>query len=120
LLAAEEWRRHLHSISEDVVPNINWLQDGDANTKLFHMHSRHRKKKNFIAALREGDQILTSHEDKAASIFDFYSNLIGTDSDRTRTINLDHMDIPGYDLEALDMPFAEDEVWHTIRQSSWT
>ena len=79
------------------------------------MHSRHRKRKNFIAALREGDQILTSHEDKAAAIFDFYSNLIGADSDRTRTINLDHMDIPGYDLEALDMPFAEDEVWHTIK-----
>ena len=94
---------------------INWLQDGDANTKLFHKHSQHRKRKNFIAALREGDQILTSHEDKAAAIFDFYSNLIGADSDRTRTINLDHLDIPGYDLEALDMPFAEDEVWHTIK-----
>jgi hypothetical protein len=23
---------------------INWLKDGDANTKLFHMHARYRKK----------------------------------------------------------------------------
>lgn len=59
-----------------VRTRINWLQDGDANTRLFHMHARHRKRKNFIASLREGDQILASHEEKAAAIFDFYSNLI--------------------------------------------
>ena len=59
-----------------VRSRINWLQDGDANTRLFHMHARHRKRKNFIASLREGDQILTSHEEKAAAILEFYSNLI--------------------------------------------
>ena len=26
---------------------ISWLKDGDANTRLFHMHARHRKRKNF-------------------------------------------------------------------------
>jgi hypothetical protein len=40
------------------------------------MHARHRKRKNFIASLREGDQILTSHEEKAAAILEFYSNLL--------------------------------------------
>ncbi|KAL5670410.1 hypothetical protein ACJX0J_022631, partial [Zea mays] len=40
---------------------ILWLKDGDANTK-------HRKRKNFIASLVDGDVILTSHEDKAAKI----------------------------------------------------
>jgi hypothetical protein len=24
---------------------ISWLQEGDANTKLFHLHARHRKRK---------------------------------------------------------------------------
>jgi len=38
-----------------VRSRINWLQDGDANTRLFHMHARHRKRKNFIASLREED-----------------------------------------------------------------
>ena len=79
------------------------------------MHARHRKRKNFIASLREGEQSLTSHEDKAAAIFDFYSNLIGADSDRDRTIDLDHLALPSHDLEALDMPFTEEEVWHTIK-----
>ena len=98
-----------------VRSRINWLQDGDANTRLFHMHARHRKRKNFIASLREGDQILSSHEEKAAAIFEFYSNLIGADSDRDRTINLDHLDIPNHNLEALDIPFDENEVWKTIK-----
>jgi exonuclease III len=98
-----------------VRSRINWLQDGDANTRLFHMHARHRKRKNFIASLREGDQLLTSHEEKAAAIYDFYSNLIGADSDRDRTINLECLDIPNHNLEALESPFSEEEVWQTIK-----
>jgi hypothetical protein len=41
--------------------------------------------------------------------------MIGEDSDRSRTINLDNLDIPRYDLEALDIPFSEEEVWNTIK-----
>ena len=82
------------------------------------MLARHRKKKNFIAKLKEGDNILTTHEEKAAAIFDFYSNLIGKESDRNRTINLDTLDVPSYDLEALDVPFFEEEVWNTVKNLS--
>lgn len=46
--------------------------------------------------------------------FDFYSNLIGKDIDRDTTINLDNLNLPRYDLEALDFPFSE-EVWNTIK-----
>ena len=81
------------------------------------MHARHRKK-NFITKLKEGDNILTTREEKAAAIFDFYSNLIGKESDRNRTINLDTLDIPSYDLEALDVPFSEEEVWNTEKNLS--
>lgn len=31
------------------------------------------------------------------------------------TINLDQLDIPNHNLEALDIPFAEDEAWQTIK-----
>jgi len=95
---------------------IDWLKEGDANTRLFHMHARHRKKKNFIARLQEGDRILTTHEDKAAAILDFYSNLIGKESDRDRTIDLDRLDLPSFDLEALESPFSDEEVWNTIKE----
>jgi hypothetical protein len=43
------------------------LKDGDANTKFFHLHARHRKR-IFIASLVDGEVILTSHEDKAAAL----------------------------------------------------
>jgi exonuclease III len=94
---------------------IGWVKEGDANTRLFHRHASHRKKKNFIAVLKDGDNILTDHDEKAAAIFDFYSNLIGNDSDRSRTINLDNLDLPRFDLEDLDIPFSVEEVWSTIK-----
>ena len=49
---------------------IGWLKEGDANTRLFHMHARHQKKKNFIANLKVDDHMITTHEEKAAEIMD--------------------------------------------------
>jgi hypothetical protein len=57
---------------------INWLKEGDANTKLFQLHARHRKRKNFIGKLVSEDQIYTNHADKVAIIDDFYNSLLGT------------------------------------------
>jgi len=95
---------------------INWLKDGDANTRLFHLHARHRKRKNFIGKLTAGDRICTSHEDKAAIIDDFYENLLGTCSVREHTINLADLGINTHDMSDLELPFTEDEVWRTIQQ----
>lgn len=89
---------------------IGWLKDGDANTRLFHMHARHRKRKNFIAKLEYEDRVLTGHDDKAAAILDFYSNLIGTEVGRDRTVDLDALEMPNYDLEELDNPILEQEI----------
>jgi len=106
---------HLH---EGDSPNsqINWLNEGDTNTALFHLHARHRKRKNFISKLLSDDgHILTSQVEKEKNVFDFYSNLLGGESlDREVTINLDELAIPNFDLSELDAPFSEDEVWRTI------
>lgn len=56
-----------------VRSRIGWLREGDANTKLFHAHSRFRKKKNFIAVVNDDDgRLLTAHEDKEGAFFDYY------------------------------------------------
>jgi hypothetical protein len=61
---------------------INWLKDGDANTKLFHMHARYRKRKNFIPRLLSGSNICTDHGEKASLVDDFYNKLLGSRVDR--------------------------------------
>jgi hypothetical protein len=94
---------------------ISWLRDGDANTKLFHLRARHQKRNNFIGKIVVGDQICTSHEDKAAAIDDFYENLLGKCTGREYTINLTELGINTYDLADLDLPFSEEEVWNTIK-----
>ena len=95
---------------------ISWLKDGDANTQLFHLHARHRKRKNFIAKLISGDQICTSQQEKAAIIDEFYANLLGSCAAREHSINLDELGIPVHELSDLDLPFTEEEVWSTIKQ----
>jgi exonuclease III len=98
-----------------VRSRINWLKDGDANTALFHSHIRHRKRKNFISKIVDGDHVLTSHDDKAGAIFEFYNQLIGTGTQRDSTINLDELGLSQLDLADLDVPITEEEVWNTIK-----
>jgi hypothetical protein len=68
------------------------------------------EEKKFIAKIKEEDRIITSHEEKAEAIFDFYSNLIGADSSWDRTINLDGLALPRHELDVLETPFSEEEV----------
>jgi hypothetical protein len=89
-------------------------KDGDANSKLFHLYARHRKRKNIVTSQREGDVTLTRHDEKAAAVDHFFFNLIGTNVGRDRIIDLDALDIPSHDLSELDAPFSEKEVWDTI------
>jgi hypothetical protein len=95
---------------------IGWLREGDANTKFFHLHARHRKRKNFIAKLTIEDHIYTKHEDKAALVDLFFDNLLGTSTDRETSINLCELGIPTSNLSDLDIPFTEEEIWSTIKK----
>jgi hypothetical protein len=94
---------------------IHWLKEGDANTRLFHSQARHRKRKNFIAKLQNGDEVVTCHEDKAELLLNFYEGLIGTREQREQTIDLEAVGIRQHDLHMLDSPISEEEVWNTVK-----
>jgi hypothetical protein len=91
------------------------LQEGDANTKLFHLHSCHRKRKNFIARLVADDNLYKKHEEKAQLVDLFYENLLGTSSAREQTINLNDIGCSTHNLSDLDHPLTVDKVWLTIK-----
>lgn len=52
---------HDHTIAR-LRSRVIHLHDGDANTSFFH--SRYCKKRNFIAKLKVGDQVVTNQGDK--------------------------------------------------------
>jgi hypothetical protein len=66
---------------------IRWLQDGDANSKLFHGVAKGRRTNNYIAALRHGDEIITDQARKEEVFSDAYNTLIG--NIQTRDVSLD-------------------------------
>jgi hypothetical protein len=57
---------------------------------------------------------VTSHEDKAQVLLNFYSNLIGTSEQRGNSINLEAIGVQHHDLHMLDAPISK-EVWNTIK-----
>jgi len=89
------------------------LREGDPNTELFHLHARHRRK-NFIGKISDGDQVLTTHEDKERVIYNFYNGLLGTSLHWEHTINLDELNIASHNLSCLEIAISEEEVWRTI------
>jgi hypothetical protein len=56
---------------------ITWLKEGDGNTKFFHMHTCHQKRKKLIAKLESEGGVCTSHEERANMVDEFYANLLG-------------------------------------------
>lgn len=68
-----------------------------------------------MAKLVYGDRVVTSHEEKAKLVHQFYSNLIGVHVDMDKNIELEAFDLLSYDLSELDKPFVEHEVWEIIK-----
>jgi hypothetical protein len=93
---------------------LTWIKLGDANTQLFHLRANSRRRKNFIPALTVESRTVTSHADKAAQLFSFYSSLFGTAAPREVVLNWDQLQIQQHDLSQLDEQITEQEVRATI------
>jgi mannosylglycoprotein endo-beta-mannosidase len=88
---------------------LRWIQEGDANTKLFHAVANGRRAKKFIPAVRVGEQMLTDQGDKEEAFFRAYSRLLGETTVRAFTVDLDVLGIHQRDLSDLDALFTEEE-----------
>ena len=55
---------------------VQWLKNGDQNTKFFHRTTTQRKRKNFIKGLCDGNGDWQEDEDFFSTLLiDFYTNL---------------------------------------------
>ena len=66
------WRQRSH---------IQWLVEGDGNTKIFHQKATHMRRRNKITQLRREDGIIIcSHEEEIGVMAtDFYENLYNSE-----------------------------------------
>lgn len=88
------------------------LKDGDANTS-FHRRCTYPKQKNMIHTLVVEGATLTDQADLAAAAF--AHSLLGTDHPRDCTLNLEDLIAPS-NLDDLDAPFSEDEIWQAVER----
>ena len=84
---------------------MRWLQEGDANTKLFHLVANGRKLKNFIPVISVDGITITDQEAKEEAFFEAYSELLGRCGMREHTLDLDFLGIEPIDLEDQDLVF---------------
>lgn len=94
---------------------IRFLEEGDANTKFFHLQACHRNRKAFIPSLQHDGQVFSDEEAKADHIFAYYNGILGTQFNRLHGIVLDEL-LPQLDLQSLDSCFSEAEIWETIKE----
>ncbi len=78
---------------------VQWLREGDANTKFFHIKASCRRNKNHISYLVDGPTSRTSHDSIAVDLFDFFRNQLGESSCPRVGVNLASLyqtPIPGF------------------------
>lgn len=91
-----------------------FLKEGDANTKLFYLHASHRTRKKHIARLEHNGVIAITHDEKELLLYNYFRMILGTPSSRTEAIDLASLGLLPLDLDPLEAPFPEQEIWRTI------
>jgi hypothetical protein len=89
---------------------LTWPQQGDVNTKYFHMMANSRKKKNFIHSLQSKLGMVVSQTDKHQVIFSHFLQHIGTYAPRSCSLNLSNLGWQPRPMLHLEDGISEDEV----------
>lgn len=93
---------------------MTWLKEGDVNSKFFHIKANSRRRKNFIQTLQSQNGLAVSAQDKAETLYSFFSDRLGTPSQRQLCLNWAALNFPSFDLEDQEDDITEEELKHTV------
>lgn len=68
---------------------IRFLEEGDANTKFFHLQACHRNRKNVIPAIMHDGAWFSADQAKADVIYEYYNGILGKPFTQEHSIVLD-------------------------------
>ena len=100
---------------------VQWLKNGDQNTKFFPGTATQRKRKNFIKGLRDGNGVWQEDEEVFSTLLnDFYTNLFTSSNPQELDRVLDGVNVVVIDnmRAELNRPFTSEEVGETIKGMS--
>ena len=99
---------------------INWVKLGDANTTYFHAKSIVSHRHNFIASLKNDEQLeITDHDGKAAVLWLAFKEKMGKSESTVM-----HFDLPslyGQNVDVglfhqLEVPFSDEEIEGVVKE----
>jgi len=93
---------------------LAYIRSGDANTKYFHIRASTRLRKNYIQSLHMDGGVAVVHNDKEKVVTDYFSDHLGSVTQRGRTFNWEALGYVPRDLSALEAPFTQEEIKETI------
>jgi hypothetical protein len=94
---------------------ITHIQEGDANTRFFHLRANGRRRKNCIQCLWKDNGWAFTHEDKHKLIQGHFEQVMGQPPPRTKYFSWPDLALPKVNLASLDVPFSEEEIWQAVK-----
>jgi predicted ATPase len=91
------------------------LKEGDACTKFFHLKANKRRRRNYIAYIKDSSgHCVWDHKAKEQALNSYFENIIGNVEHIYATLNWESLDMPNLGANHLDAPFCEEEIKKAI------
>jgi hypothetical protein len=91
--------------------------EGDENTSFFHACANQRRRKNQIQVIEHNSYEVHNHDQKAAILHDFYTNLLGSEIRISWSFSLSSLYPEGsLNLSHLDATLNMEEIFYAFRR----
>ena len=109
----------LDEVSWRQKSRIQWLKEGDKNTKFFHRTANANRHHNCIESITYGESRWETQEEIHKGIVDFYQDLY-SEKEHWRPVlgGVDFTSLEAEEAAHLERPFSEEEVVLALNQIS--